>query len=122
MNLPRRSRRGSVVTDPALLVNHIGENETVSFDNFTDPDRKRFVKNRGSVDERMKFSVLSARIDTRWQLIEKLLIEVARRKASPGARRQSWLAPDRGYPDSRAGTEVPARFRQAAARGKLEYL
>src|SRR4030095_8956805 len=43
--------------------------------------RKRFVKNRGSVDERMKFSVLSARIDTRWQLIEKLLIEVARRKA-----------------------------------------
>src|SRR6187200_3426473 len=73
--------RDSAVTDPTLFRDHVGENKAVSLDDLTHPDRKSSVKNRGSVNERMKFSVLSARIDSCRQLIEEMLIEVARRKA-----------------------------------------
>src|SRR5688572_6291453 len=81
MILPRRSRRGSAVANLTLLANHIGENKTVSLDNLTHSDWKGFVENRSGVNERMKFSVLSARIDADRQLIEEPSIEVACRKA-----------------------------------------
>jgi hypothetical protein len=68
--------RCMAMTDPKLFRDHVGENKPVSLDDLTHPDRKRSVKNRGSVNERMKFSVLSARIDSGRQLIEELLIEI----------------------------------------------
>ena len=81
MILPRRRCRGCAAADFTLFVNHIGENKTVSLDDLSHLDRKCFVENRSGVNERMKFSVLSARIDSGRQLIEEPLIEVACRKA-----------------------------------------
>ena len=121
------------MTDPTLFRDHVGENKPVSLDDLTHSDRKRFVKNRGGVNERMKFSVLSARIDSGRQLIEELLIEVACRKACSETFRihASKLRPEPACNHvSRqvAGVQIPERKQglqpgsaRAAARGKLEY-
>jgi len=78
----RRSNQGStetcsLVADSPLLLKNIGEYKTISCDNLTHPDRNRSTKDRSGIDEGMKFSVLSARIDARRQIVEKSLIEVA---------------------------------------------
>ena len=57
------------------------KNKAVSLDDLTHLNRKRSVKNRDGVNERMKFSVLSARVDSGRQDIEELLVEVAGRSA-----------------------------------------
>src|SRR5690349_20832333 len=85
-NHATRARRGGN-PHPPLIPKDICESKPVSLDSLTHPDSKDFVKNRRRVDEGMKLPILTARIDSQRQFIEKLLIKIATRKAKREALR-----------------------------------